>query len=125
MRSEDVPGQVVHVEIPADDTGGAQAFWNGLLGWQFEAYPGPSEYHMARISDSQGAAVTNMEPGKHGLRVYFDVEDIDAAAHRVAELGGKAGDPMPVPNMGRFAICSDPHGNEFGLWQNDPSAQAE
>jgi predicted enzyme related to lactoylglutathione lyase len=24
--------------------------------------------------------------------------------------------------MGWFATCSDPEGNEFGLWQNDPSA---
>jgi predicted enzyme related to lactoylglutathione lyase len=31
---------------------------------------------------------------------------------------------MPVPNMGWFATCKDPHGNEFGLWQNDESAPA-
>jgi predicted enzyme related to lactoylglutathione lyase len=24
--------------------------------------------------------------------------------------------------MGWFATCSDPEGNEFGLWQNDPTA---
>ena len=29
---------------------------------------------------------------------------------------------MPVPSMGWFATCKDPHGNDFGLWQNDPSA---
>jgi predicted enzyme related to lactoylglutathione lyase len=29
---------------------------------------------------------------------------------------------MPVPQMGWFVTCTDPHGNEFGLWQNDPSA---
>ena len=26
---------------------------------------------------------------------------------------------MPVPSMGWFAVCQDPHGNDFGLWQND------
>jgi predicted enzyme related to lactoylglutathione lyase len=26
--------------------------------------------------------------------------------------------------MGWFATCSDPEGNEFGLWQNDPAAPA-
>jgi predicted enzyme related to lactoylglutathione lyase len=26
--------------------------------------------------------------------------------------------------MGWFATCKDPHGNEFGLWQNDTSAPA-
>jgi predicted enzyme related to lactoylglutathione lyase len=24
--------------------------------------------------------------------------------------------------MGWFVTCTDPHGNEFGLWQTDPSA---
>jgi predicted enzyme related to lactoylglutathione lyase len=24
--------------------------------------------------------------------------------------------------MGWFATCTDPHGNEFGIWQTDPSA---
>jgi predicted enzyme related to lactoylglutathione lyase len=42
----------------------------------------------------------------------------------VNELGGQASDPMPVPSMGWFATCADPHGNEFGLWQNDESAPA-
>jgi predicted enzyme related to lactoylglutathione lyase len=40
----------------------------------------------------------------------------------VNELGGKAGDPMPVPSMGWFSTCTDPYGNEFGLWQTDPAA---
>ena len=117
-----MPGQIVHIEIPADDTGGAQKFWGSLFGWEFQSFPGPSEYHMTRISDNQGAAITNMEPGKHGTRAYFDVDDINAGAARVNELGGAAATPMPVPNMGWFSTCTDPHGNEFGLWQHDPSA---
>ena len=74
---------------------------------------------MTRISDQGGAAITNMEPGKKGTRAYFDVDDINAGAARVKELGGESSDPMPVPNMGWFATCTDPHGNEFGIWQND------
>jgi uncharacterized protein len=117
-------GQIVHIEIPADDTGKAQEFWGGLFGWQFQAYPGPSEYHMAQLAEQQGAAITNMEPGKKGTRSYFSVDDINAGAARVKELGGQAGDPMAVPNMGWFSTCTDPHGNEFGLWQTDESAPA-
>ena len=70
-------GQIVYIEIPADDTAGSQT---------------------------------------------FDVDDIKAGVARVNELGGKAGDPMPVPSMGWFSTCTDPHGNEFGLWQTDASA---
>jgi predicted enzyme related to lactoylglutathione lyase len=77
---------------------------------------------MTRIGEQTGAAITNMEPGKRGTRAYFDVDDINAGAARVTELGGESDEPMPVPGMGWFATCRDPQGNEFGLWQNDPSA---
>ena len=119
-----MPGQIVHIEIPADDTEQARRFWGSLFGWQFESYPGPSEYHMTRIGDQQGAAITNMQPESRGTRAYFDVDEINAGAARVKELGGEADEPMPVPNMGWFVTCKDPQGNEFGLWQTDPSAQA-
>jgi predicted enzyme related to lactoylglutathione lyase len=119
-----MPGQPVHFEIPADDTAAGREFWGSLFGWTFESFPGPFEYHMTRISDQAGAAITNMEPGKHGIRPYFEVDDINAGAARVRELGGEAGEGMPVPNMGWFSTCTDPHGNEFGLWQTDTSAPA-
>jgi predicted enzyme related to lactoylglutathione lyase len=118
-------GQIVHIEIPADDTEKSREFWGSLFGWQFESFPGsPSEYHMTRISDQQGGAISNMEPGKRGTRSYFAVDDINDGAARVKELGGEADSPMPVPSMGWFATCKDPHGNEFGLWQDDTSAPA-
>jgi uncharacterized protein len=119
-----MPGQIVHIEIPADDTEKSREFWGSLFGWTFESYPGPSEYHMTRLSDAQGAAVTNMERGKKGMRAYFAVDDINAGAARVKDLGGEASEAMPVPNMGWFVTCKDPHGNEFGLWQTDTSAPA-
>ena len=119
-----MPGQVVHLEIPADDTAKAREFWGGLFGWQWQEMGGPFEYHMTQLSDRTGGAITNMEPGKRGPRVYLDVDDINAGAARVQELGGEAGEAQPVPGMGWFAICKDPEGNEFGLWQNEPSAPA-
>ena len=117
-------GQIVHFEIPADDTAKGREFWGSLFGWQFESYPGPSEYHMTRLSETTGAAISNSDPGKKGTRTYFDVDDINAGAAKVKELGGSADEPMAVPSMGWFATCTDPHGNEFGLWQTDPNAPA-
>ena len=117
--------QIVHFEIPADDTGKSREFYGGLFGWQFQNYPGPSEYWMGEIVPKQsGVAITNMEPGKHGNRAYFSVDDIKAGEARVKELGGESSDPMSVPKMGWFVVCKDPHGNEFGLWQADENAPA-
>ncbi len=117
-------GQVVHLEIPADDTAKAREFWGSLFGWQFEAFADGVDYHLTRLTDTSGAAITSMVPGKRGPRAYFDVDEINAGVARVKELGGEANEPMPVPGMGWFATCTDPHGNEFGLWQHDPSAPA-
>jgi predicted enzyme related to lactoylglutathione lyase len=75
-------GQMVHIEIPADDTAASREFWGSLFGWEFNAFPGPSEYHMTRLGEQQGGAITNMEPGKRGTRVYFDVEDIKDVRQR-------------------------------------------
>jgi uncharacterized protein len=120
-----MPGQMVHVEIPAGDTSKAREFWSGLFGWQWQEFPGPTEYHMTRFSDTTGGAIYAPDPAnKRGARVYFDVDDIQSATAKVQELGGEAGEAMPVPGMGWFSVNKDTEGNEFGLWQNDESAPA-
>ena len=118
-------GEIVHIEIPGGaDTTRARAFWSALFGWQFDEIPVPSaEYLLTSIGEDQGAALSNLEPNKRGIRPYFAVEDIDASIIRVAELRGQVYEKMAVPGTGWFALCRDPHGNQFGLWQRDPEAQ--
>jgi hypothetical protein len=116
---------MVHLEIPAGNTEKAREFWGSLFGLEWQAFDGPTEYHMTRFSDQSGGAIYAPDPAdKRGTRVYFGVEDVNAESSRVKELGGEAGDAMPVPGMGWFSICKDTEGNEFGLWQNDESAGA-
>jgi uncharacterized protein len=118
-----MPGQMVHVEIPAGDTVKAREFWGSLFGWQWQEFEGsPSEYHMAQFSENQGGAIWAADGDKRGPRVYFDVDDVNAANARVNELGGQASEAMPVPGMGWFSYCTDTEGNEFGLWQTDSGA---
>jgi uncharacterized protein len=119
-----MPGNVVHVELPAGDTTRSREFWGGLFGWQWQAMEGPFEYHMTQINDKSGAAVFPADGESRGLRAYFDVDDINAGIARVNELGGEAGEAQPVPSMGWFAMAKDTEGNHFGLWQTDPSAPA-
>ncbi len=113
-------GNPVHFEIAAQDTSRAREFYKNMFGWEFQAFDGPMEYHMARVSDTSGAAVFPGDPG--AIRVYFDVDDINAGAARLKELGGDADQPQPVPSMGWFVTGTDPEGNPIGLWQTDPNA---
>ena len=115
-------GNPVHFEIPAQDTSRAQKFYKDMFGWEFQAFDGPMEYNMARISDTSGAAVFPSDPG--AVRVYFDVDDITAGAAKLRDAGGEADDPQAVPSMGWFVTGKDTEGNPIGLWQNDPSAPA-
>jgi uncharacterized protein len=115
-------GKMVHFEIPSGDTARARGFWGGLFGWEFSDYEGPVEYHMAQIDEGSGVAVYPSEEGGGAPRLYFDVDDIGAGGEQVRTLGGEAGEAMPVPGMGWFSQCKDTEGNEFGLWQTDPSA---
>ncbi len=119
-----MPGRIVNFEIPADDTAAATAFWGGLFGWTFDnPFPGgPGEYLITPIDGGGGAAITGMRPGERGPIVYLNVDDIDAGVARVTELGGEADPKVPVPGMGWFATCRDPHGNRFGIWQDDVGA---
>ena len=117
-----MPGKIVHVEINAADAERAQGFWSGVFGWEIGPPMSPEmDYRLFQTAeDSGGAIVGGQEPGP--LTVYFDTADIDASIGKVRELGGEAGDKMPVPGHGWFAGCKDTEGNAFSLWQSDESA---
>jgi uncharacterized protein len=65
-----------------------------------------------------GAAPT-MSPDQHpAWSTYICVSDADATARAVRENGGQvAFAPMDVAELGRMAICADPTGAYFGIWQ--------
>jgi predicted enzyme related to lactoylglutathione lyase len=52
---------------------------------------------------------------------YFGTEDVDGTAKKVTELGGKVVvQPMDIPNIGRFATCTDPQGAAFAVFKPLP-----
>jgi hypothetical protein len=112
-------GELVHFEVPADDTSRALGFYSGVFGWSFRAAEGPVEYHLTRVSESTRGALhrTDQGGGIPGIYAYFAVDDIGEGVRRVRELGGEAEEPGAVPGMGWYARCSDTEGNQFGLWQ--------
>src|SRR5438045_9076611 len=117
-----MPGKLVHFELPVQDTQRAKTFWSGVFGWEFgdSAMPG-MEYYMVRTGEDQGGAVFPADNAGSGLIVYFDTDDIDASIAKVRELGGKAEDKMPNPQVGGFAPCSDTGGINFSIFQSDES----
>jgi predicted enzyme related to lactoylglutathione lyase len=116
-------GQLVHFEIPAQDTARAKGFYADLFGWKFQSYDGPMEYHMTQAGGDPGGGLYPSQSGEKGPIVYFDVDDIDAAVTRVRELGGEAEDKQPIPSIGWFARCKDTEGNTFSLFKSDESVQ--
>ena len=115
-------GEIVHIEYPSADADRAQAFWSGLFGWKFGPAMEGMDYRMAQTSDSSGVAVFP-SPERSGYpNYYYDTPDIEASSAKVRELGGTAETKSPVPGHGWFAACTDSEGNNFHLWQGDPSA---
>ena len=56
------------------------------------------------------------------LRIYVEVESLDATVARVLELGGSvAVEITDVPGQGRYAAVVDTEGNEIGLWETPPA----
>jgi uncharacterized protein len=105
-------GKITWFEIAGADGARARGFYGSLFGWQFQPFEEGGDYQMTY--DAGGAVYTSPEKG---ILVYFGTSDIDASVAKVRELGGEAGDPQEIPNVGRYAQCSDTEGNAFGLYQ--------
>ena len=122
------PGNLVWFEIPADDTGRAKSFYGELFGWKFQPMPGPMDYwHMdtgGADASPDGGLMKRQNAGHRGITNYILVTSVDEAVAKIQKLGGQICMPKTaVPNMGYFAICLDPEGNTFGVWQHDPSSK--
>ncbi len=115
-------GQFTHVDIPADDPGRAQRFYEGLFGWSFSSMPEFPDYYLFQTSGGEQA--TGGGIGKRGVtapeqvRNYVDVESINALLPKVQALGGTVVQPKAeVPGQGWYVVLNDTEGNEFALWE--------
>jgi predicted enzyme related to lactoylglutathione lyase len=81
-----------------------------------------SHYFMARLEGRDVAAIAS-EPGPLAFApawtTYIAVDDADAAAAKVRDAGGTvSAGPFDVHDAGRMAVCADPSGAGFCLWQS-------
>lgn len=118
--TEYAPGTPSWVDVSTPNMEATKAFYGGLFGWQATSFPEMGGYTNFSMNGKLvcGAAPT-MSPDQHpAWGTYICVADADATAKAVQEHGGKvAYPPMDVAALGRMAICTDPSGAFFGLWQ--------
>jgi predicted enzyme related to lactoylglutathione lyase len=112
-----------YVELHSQSPAQANDFYRHLFDWT------------VTTNETPGGAYTQIDPGDGlpgGLLatkgtapsawvVYVRVADVASATKRAAELGARVlSEKTLVPGRGHFALCIDPAGATFGLWEPLP-----
>jgi predicted enzyme related to lactoylglutathione lyase len=110
-------------ELGTKDADAAKKFYTELLGWRFKdsqaAGVAYSEIHVGDSECGVGGLYQMTEQfgdaPSHWM-AYVSVDDVDAKARQVWELGGKVCvPPTDIPNVGRFCVINDPTGATISL----------
>ena len=118
-------GEVCWTEIATNNLEACKGFYSELFGWKLKESKATGEMGMEYIEfganescPSGGMYQMGKEYGDappHWMS-YVSVDDVDAAAAKVWELGGKVCvPPTDIPNVGRFSVVSDPTGATFSM----------
>lgn len=109
-------GKFVWFEVRTADVPSSAKFFSELVGWTIEKMPmGPDTYTMATVNGAPVAGFVDSDSASFSS--YVSVDDVDAAAKRVAKAGGKVlGDAFDVPTVGRMVEVTDPDGAPFFLY---------
>ncbi|MCX5519593.1 VOC family protein [Kaistia defluvii] len=118
----------VWYELMTTDPAGARLFYGSVVGWgtRDASQPGMA-YTLFTVGENPVAGLMDL-PGqarKAGAPPnwigYVSVADVDAAAARAASLGGAVHvPPADIPQVGRFAVVSDPQKAVFTLFSPLP-----
>ncbi|MER8236304.1 VOC family protein [Streptomyces sp. NPDC094049] len=118
------PGTPCWVSLMVHGLDATQEFYRALFGWEFE--PGPQHlgpYVRAMLDGEEVAGIGQLPPDRH-LRIawtpYLASDDADETAESIRCCGGTvAVGPLDAGEAGRMALCSDPVGAVFGVWEAD------
>jgi predicted enzyme related to lactoylglutathione lyase len=129
---------VSHFEIYADEPESLAKFYGSLFDWKMEKVEAGAgtDYRTVHTIDTDdkgrptgqtggiNGGIVKRPAGFAGSTVnYVSVDSVDGALERAQKLGAKVSrGRTAVPNMGWFAILSDPQGNPFALWEADKKA---
>lgn len=125
------PGALTWDELNTRDAQAAKAFYAAVFGWDAETTPMGEgmEYTELKLNTRTVAGLMMMDD-EHFPKdtpphwaVYFGVADCEASVAKVGELGGTIVVPTtPIP-MGRFAVCQDPQGGFFSMFESSGASE--
>jgi uncharacterized protein len=100
----------------------AREFFNTLLGWTYVEIPGMG--HRVQVSGRDIGGLFDLDgpstpPGTPPLiGVMVKVDSADATVEKVGSLGGTAKPAFDIMDKLRMAVCDDPNGANFDVWQS-------
>jgi uncharacterized protein len=119
-----LPGVPCWIDTSQPEPEAAVAFYSGLFGWELEdVMPADSgsNYFIARLRGDDVAAIASQPEGgaqTPGWNTYIWVQSADEAASKVKDAGGRVlTEPFDVTAAGRMALCMDPEGAAFCVWE--------
>lgn len=106
-------GMPYWIDLLTSETRKSAYFYSRILGWDVEE----GEYRIARLQSMPVAGMVPQDDMPDAWVTYFLSADIEQAAQRVGELGGRVlAQPQRV-SLGTMALCADSAGGWFGLYQ--------
>lgn len=124
-----VPGALAWHECATEDPDRAREFYSQVFGYDVNEVSEQSpRYAELRLDGRPVAGIGELDEDapddmRAQWRVYFVIDDVDAAAKKVSELGGTVeGEPYDS-RYGRVAAVTDDDGVSFLLLSGDPAAE--
>ncbi len=118
-------GRGVWYDLMTDDVEAAKAFYTEVVGWKVQEWGEGPGYSMWVAGETPVGGVTEQAGVPPHWMAHLAVEDVDAAAARAEELGGRVLTPgTDIPEVGRFAIVADPQGASFSLFTPGAGSEA-
>jgi predicted enzyme related to lactoylglutathione lyase len=129
MSNTDVLGRFVWHELLTTDTAGAAAFYPKVVPWRTapSSMPGYTIWMAGQVQIG-GLMALPVEAGAsppHWL-MYVGTPNVDATCTQAQGLGARVvKSAADIPNVGRFAVLSDPQGATFAVFTAGPGQPAQ
>jgi uncharacterized protein len=123
-------GSFCWIELHTTDQNAAKKFYGSVFGWAADDSPmGPNDFYtIFKLQGRDAAAGCTLRPDERTQGVpphwvtYIAVDNVDAAATKAQQLGGKVLAPaFDVMDAGRMAVVQDPTGAIFCAWKANKS----